>query len=111
MNPRVYGLRAAVAPAVILLHPDDNVLVCCRAVSQGERLRIGDGEEIEARSDVELGHKLARRGLSAGDKVVKYGMPIGSTTAAVAAGEWIHLHNMKSDYIGAHTRTEQAGGT
>jgi L-fuconolactonase len=107
---RVYGLKTAVAPAVILLHPDDNVLVCCRAVSEGERLRIDDGEEIEVRSDVELGHKLARRAISVGKKVIKYGTPIGSMTAAVAAGEWIHLHNMKSDYISAHTRTEQAGG-
>jgi L-fuconolactonase len=107
---RVYGLKTAVAPAVILLHPDDNVLVCCRAVSKGERLRLGDAEEIEARSDVELGHKLARRELAVGNKVIKYGTPIGSMAASVAAGEWIHLHNMKSDYIGAHTRTEQAGG-
>jgi hypothetical protein len=42
--------------------------------------------------------------LPASAKVIKYGAAIGSTTKAVRAGDWVHLHNMKSDYIGAHTR-------
>jgi len=89
--------------AAILLHPRDNVLVCCRAVRAGERIVI-EGADIVARHDVEIGHKLARVSLAATDKVIKYGAPIGSMTAPAAAGDWIHLHNMKSDYISAHTR-------
>ena len=96
------------APA-ILLHPNDNVLVCCRAVTAGERFVVSSGEEVEVLQDIDLGHKLARRALSTGEKVIKYGASIGSMTAAVAAGEWIHLHNMKSDYISVHTRAVQAG--
>ena len=88
----------------ILLHPDDNVLVCCRTVRAGERFQINEHEEIHVLQDTELGHKLARRAVSAGEKVIKYGAPIGSMTAAVSAGGWVHLHNMKSDYISAHTR-------
>lgn len=94
--------------AVILLHRDDNVVVCCRAVRAGERL-VAEGVDLVARRDVELGHKLARRALRAGDKVVRYGMPIGSMTAPADPGDWVHLHNMKSDYLGAHTR-ESTGG-
>jgi D-threo-aldose 1-dehydrogenase len=26
-------------------------------------------------------------------------------TADVATGDWVHMHNMKSDYISSHTRT------
>lgn len=26
-------------------------------------------------------------------------------TAPVVAGQWVHMHNMKSDYISSHTRT------
>jgi len=89
---------------VILLNPDDNVVVCCRALRAGERFLIGPDEEIHVLQDTELGHKLARRALSISEKVVKYGAPIGSMTAAVPAGGWVHLHNMKSDYISAHTR-------
>lgn len=90
--------------AVILLHPEDNVVVCCRAVAAGERARVGDDEEILVREAAELGHKIARRPLQAGTKIVKYGAPIGSATLDVPAGGWVHLHNMKSDYISAHTR-------
>lgn len=90
-------------PAVILLHPDDNVVVCVRPVAAGERLVI-DGEEFIVRTDVDIAHKIARRAARAGDKVVKYAAPIGSFTHAVAAGEWVHLHNMRSDYISPHTR-------
>jgi hypothetical protein len=87
----------------ILLHPDDNVLVLAAPVRRGERLTI-DGQPVVATADVAVGHKLARRALTAGDKVFKYGAPIGSMTAAAAAGEHVHLHNMKSDYIASHTR-------
>jgi D-threo-aldose 1-dehydrogenase len=90
--------------AAILLHPQDNVLVCCRSVRAGERIVV-EGVDIVARHDVEIGHKLARIDLGATAKVIKYGAPIGSMTAAAASGDWVHLHNMKSDYISAHTRT------
>jgi len=95
-------------PAVILLHPDDNVLVCCRTVMVGETLSI-DGDDVVIVQSVELGHKLARCALRAGDKVIKYGAPIGSMTADASAGGWVHMHNMKSDYIGAHTRRASGG--
>ena len=26
-------------------------------------------------------------------------------TADAAAGDWVHMHNMKSDYISSHTRS------
>jgi L-fuconolactonase len=108
---RIYRMKTIPAALAILLHPDDNVLVCCRAVRAGERFLINENEEIQVLQDTDLGHKLARRVLSAGEKVIKYGAPIGSMTAAVSAGEWIHLHNMKSDYISAHTRAARVDAT
>ena len=104
-------MKTTPAAPAILLHPDDNVLVCCRAVRAGERFQINQSEEIQVLQDTDLGHKLARRGLSEGDKVIKYGAPIGSIKAAVPAGGWIHLHNMKSDYISAHTRAARVDAT
>lgn len=101
---RIYRMKTSLAVPAILLHPDDNVLVCCRALRAGEQFNIRENEMVHVLQDIELGHKLARRALSAGEKVIKYGAPIGSMTAAVPAGGWVHLHNMKSDYISAHTR-------
>lgn len=96
------------APAVILLHPDDNVVVCCRTVAAGEVITV-DGTEIIAMETVALGHKLARCAMEAGTKVIKYGASIGSMTASVTPGGWVHMHNMKSDYISAHLRDAAKG--
>jgi hypothetical protein len=89
--------------AGLVLHPEDNVVVCRRDVRAGERLVI-QGDAIVARADVALGHKIARRLIQRGAPVVKYGMSIGSSTAEIQPGDWVHLHNMKSDYIPSHTR-------
>ena len=54
-------------------------------------------DNVEVRED---GHKYALRELAAGEKVIKYGMPIGVTTAAIAKGEHVHTHNMKTRLSG-----------
>lgn len=90
-------------PPAIRLFPTDNVVVCCRDVAAEETFTI-DGCAVVIDQTVPLGHKLALVPLAAGAKVIKYGMPIGSITVAAGAGEWVHLHNMKSDYMPAHLR-------
>jgi SAF domain len=93
--------------AVLVLNPEDNVMVCRRDVHAGEQIIIG-GEVLTARSDVALGHKIARRTIHCGAPVVKYGMSIGSSTAEIQPGDWVHVHNMRSDYIPSHTRGSKA---
>lgn len=95
-------------PKLLLLHPGDNVLMCIAPVEQAERLAL-DGAELLAAEAVDVGHKLARRAIAAGEKIVKYGAPIGSATRAIAPGEWVHVHNMKSDYIPSHDRQTAPG--
>ncbi len=93
----------------ILLHPDDNVLVC-RARAEAGQSAIIDGEAVPLPVTIEVGHKIARTALKPGDKIVKYGAPIGSMIAAAARGDHIHMHNMKSDYIKSHTREATGHG-
>jgi hypothetical protein len=95
-------------PKLLLLHPGDNVLNCIAPVEEAERL-AHDGAELVAAEAVGVGHKLARRAIAAGEKIVKYGAPIGSATRAIAPGEWVHVHNMKSDYIPSHDRQTDSG--
>ena len=97
--------KTAVAP-VILLHPDDNILVCVKQFHPGDEICI-DGEILISEIDIAVGHKIARANLLPGDKVYRYGAPIGSMTQAVAKGQHVHMHNMKSDYIPSHTRSRQ----
>ncbi|PHY19964.1 UxaA family hydrolase [Caulobacter sp. BP25] len=89
--------------SMVLLHPDDNILVLAAPIRAGQTLQI-NGQSIVAASDVAVGHKIARRALSIGEKVLKYGAPIGSMTAPAEPAEHVHMHNMKSDYIASHTR-------
>jgi SAF domain len=96
-------------PPLLLLHPDDNILVARRDIAAGENVEM-DGEKFVIPAAVELGHKLARRALAPNTRVLKYGAPIGSMTTAVARGEHVHLHNLRSDYIPATTRDGGSGG-
>jgi len=69
-------------PPLLLLHPDDNILVARRDIAAGERVEL-DGESFVIPAAVELGHKLARRALAPDTRVLKYGAPIGSMKTAV----------------------------
>jgi len=82
---------------LLLLDPRDNVIVVRARIRTGEEFAV-EGPPIVALNDLPLGHKVARRSLAAGEKVVKYGAPIGSATEAIAAGDHVHVHNLKSDY-------------
>lgn len=106
MNSNVKNLKINSAhndSAYVLLHPDDNILVCCRPLEVGTIFQIA-GLECTVGEAVTVGHKIARTNLSVGVKVIRYGAPIGSITEAVRAGFHIHTHNMKSDYIPSHGR-------
>ena len=52
-------------PPLLLLHPEDNILVARRDIAAGERVEI-DGASVIVPNAVELGHKLARRELAPG---------------------------------------------
>jgi hypothetical protein len=86
------------APPLLLLHPSDNVFVARRSLGANEVIVV-DGQEIRVRVTIPIGHKVARRELRPGARVLKYGAPIGSATSAIAPGDHVHLHNMKSDYL------------
>lgn len=88
----------ATDPRLLVLSPDDNVCIACRDLAAGSQLSV-DGEALTLERDVPTGHKVARRAIRAGEKVVKYGAPIGSARADIARGAYVHTHNLGSDYI------------
>jgi hypothetical protein len=87
----------------LLLDPADNILICVRSVARGTQIRI-EGAEIMLCEDIAVGHKIARQALFSGDKVYRYGFPIGTMRDAAARGCHVHHHNLQSDYIPAHGR-------
>ena len=86
----------------------DNIAVVTATAEAGCELCAGDGTTIRLRDRLEVGHKVAIREIAAGEKIVKFGCPIGSATRAIRSGEHVHTHNLKSDYL--PTFTLDSGG-
>ena len=95
---------------LILLDETDNVLVVA-ATLQAEAVVLVEGQPVVLSRRIGVGHKLARRAISVGETVLKYGATIGSMTEAVPIGGHVHVHNMKSDYIPTYTHANQADFT
>jgi len=87
---------------LVLLSPDDNCLVVAQALREGDTVTV-EGERVSVARTIGVGHKLARRAIRAGEKVLKYGAVIGTATADIARGEHVHTHNLESDYLPTYT--------
>jgi len=96
-------------PRLLLLSEDDNVVIACARLSSGDVVVL-DGAHVMITADAPLGFKVARRDLTPGDKVFKYGAVIGSVTAPIRRGDVVHLHNMKSDYLPTFTHEARREG-
>ena len=88
--------------SVLLMSALDNCLIARSALRAGEVVLI-DGQEVLLTQNIDIGHKLARYALRIGDKVLRYGAPIGSVSQPIAIGQHIHTHNLESDYIPTYT--------
>ena len=84
---------------LISLNPNDNVAVALCDLKAGQEVALMDGRTLTLLEDIDFGHKVAVRTIPQGEKVLKYGLPIGSATRDIAVGEHVHVQNMKSDYI------------
>ena len=82
----------------------DNVAVALHPVAKGEEIALGS-VRVTTEEDIPQGHKIALAPIASGEAVIKYGFPIGHTTDAVAAGCWVHTHNMKTNLSGEEEYT------
>ena len=87
---------------VLLLAPDDNVAMAKRDLDAGTELRVA-GKRVTLAAQILTGHKFAFAPIAAGDRIVKYGAPIGRATAPIAPGDYVHIHNVTSDYLPTYT--------
>jgi len=77
------------------IHPGDSVMVALEPLAAGRTVTV-DGRRLTLREDVPAGHKFALRDHRAGEKVIKYGYPIGRATQDIPAGAPVHTHNLAS---------------
>ena len=87
---------------ILILDSADNIGIAARELDAGTQLAVGT-EEITLHERIDVGHKFALRAIPEGEKIIKYRAPIGSATRLIQAGEYVHIHNMKSDYLPTYT--------
>ncbi len=80
---------------IVLLSAGDNVAVALVPIQKGDILE-NSGKNIEARDDIDFGHKIALRDIKKDDNVIKYGEIIGVAKENIMAGSHVHVHNVKS---------------
>jgi hypothetical protein len=80
------------------VHPDDNVATLLEDAGLEPVTILGSSHSyaVTLLEEIALGHKVCTRFVANGDLVVKYGVPIGVATQAIAVGAWVHLHNCSS---------------
>ena len=71
----------------------DNVATLLADVAAGEAV-VADAALVTAAVAIPRGHKIALAPIAAGQAVIKYGFPIGSATAPIAAGDHVHSGNV-----------------
>ncbi|WP_423192026.1 UxaA family hydrolase [Cupriavidus sp. H18C2] len=79
------------APAVIRIHPADDIVIACRQLLPGTVLR---DEGVTVASLVPPGHKVAVRAIAEGAPVRRYNQVIGFARQAIAPGQHVHTHNL-----------------
>jgi altronate dehydratase len=81
-------------PAIVI-SAADNVATALEALDAGRSVRVG-GASITLAEAIPRGHKFAIVAIAAGEKVVKYGSPIGDASADIVPGAHVHTHNVAS---------------
>lgn len=90
----------------IILNPADTVAVALQDIPVGTVLETPQGT-VTTLEEVKRGHKAALKDFAVGDNVTKYGFPIGHATETIAAGAWVHTHNLKTNLDGELSYTYQ----
>ena len=87
------------APSAFQVHASDNVATLLAETAAGASLAIvGSASKacLTAHEQIALGHKVALVPIAEGEPVIKFGVVIGVAMRPIAPGEWVHLHNCRS---------------
>ena len=82
----------------IQLNKNDNVVISLRNFEKGEKIKYLKNY-ITIKRKIGFGHKVAIKSIKKGDKILKYGLSIGSATKSIEIGEHVHIQNLRPDYV------------
>jgi hypothetical protein len=94
-----------VSQKAILLNVKDDVATALTDLTSGESISVSLDEissDVVLQEDIQFGHKYALHDIAKGEDILKYGLPIGQALDDIQAGQWVHVHNCRSEHFGFH---------
>ncbi|MEP7143050.1 MAG: altronate dehydratase family protein [Ferruginibacter sp.] len=79
---------------VLKIHAADNVLVALTNLSKGTTI-IFENETYELQEDIRAKHKFFTKDMQPGDKVIMYGVLVGTAQSFIPKGGWMSTANVK----------------
>jgi altronate dehydratase small subunit len=92
-------MTALTSPSAFRVHAADNVATLMADVALGETVAVVDSagqSEMPVREKITMGHKIALTAIAEGEAITKFGVVIGIASRRIEPGEWVHLHNCRS---------------
>jgi altronate dehydratase small subunit len=86
-------------PSAFQVHAADNVATLLGDAPEGSSVAIVGAvqkSELTAREKIAMGHKIALAPIAEGEAITKFGVMIGIAMRCIEIGEWVHLHNCRS---------------
>jgi altronate hydrolase len=82
---------------LIRINPKDTVAVALFPLKKGEILPSpAGGDSLIVEDDIPGAHKIALTDIEEGDRILKYGLPIGAASARIRRGAHVHTHNLRT---------------
>ena len=96
MAPKSASPARKLSDCAVVVSPEDNVAVVKSGLTTGDSVALDGGPALAISGVVTPGHRFATRAISAGELVLQYGQPIG-TSRGIAAGDPISHDNMTDE--------------
>jgi altronate dehydratase small subunit len=84
----------------IVINQKDNVATALADLKAGDVLEEefeGKLKKIELKQNVPFGHKISLTRIKKDSPIIKYGEVIGNATELINEGDYVHIHNVKSN--------------
>lgn len=89
------------SPSTLRIHPFDTLVVALRDLPSGFQTPEG----VVLREAIPAKHKFTIRDLGQGELVQMYGVVVGRSLKSIAAGSWVHTHNLRHEAAPCEGRT------
>src|SRR6266542_5419033 len=96
MSTTFIAAATPVSEYAIVVDPRDNLAVVKKETQPGFEVALADNRVVRMSAAVPPGHRFAIRAIPAGEFVLQYGQPIG-TSLGIDCGDWITRENMSND--------------